>query len=88
MVLTGGASQLPGVRELAGQILDKQARMGRPTQLSGLAEATCGPAFATCAGLLAFSVDDRGEARPRPVRDREPTDGMFNRLGGWFRENF
>jgi cell division protein FtsA len=88
VVLTGGASQLPGVRELAGQILDKQARMGRPTQLSGLAEATCGPAFATCAGLLAFAVDDRGEARPRPVRDSEPTDGMINRLGGWFRENF
>ena len=30
VVLTGGASQLPGARELARLVLDKQIRMGRP----------------------------------------------------------
>ncbi|HLJ64403.1 MAG TPA: cell division protein FtsA, partial [Stellaceae bacterium] len=30
VVLTGGACQLPGTRELAGLILDKQIRIGRP----------------------------------------------------------
>src|SRR5437879_11565897 len=45
VVLTGGACQLHGVRELAGLILDKQARIGRPTRINGLAEATQGPAF-------------------------------------------
>jgi len=39
VVLTGGASQLPGVRELAADIIDKQVRMGRPKAIEGLAEA-------------------------------------------------
>src|SRR5262249_59131191 len=43
IVLTGGASQLTGVRELAQLVLDKQVRMGRPIRLAGLAEATGGP---------------------------------------------
>ncbi len=36
VVLTGGACQLHGVRELAGLILDKQVRIGRPTRINGL----------------------------------------------------
>src|SRR3546814_4208176 len=43
VVLTGGASQLAGVRELAALVLDKQVRMGRPIRVAGLAEATAGP---------------------------------------------
>jgi len=35
VVLTGGASQLGGVRELAGLVLDKQIRMGRPIRIGG-----------------------------------------------------
>ncbi|MEE2687956.1 MAG: cell division protein FtsA [Pseudomonadota bacterium] len=88
VVLTGGASQLPGVRELAGQLLDKQTRMGRPIKVSGLAEATCGPAFSVCAGLLSLAVDDRGEAWPPPSLETPKMHGMFGKLGGWLRANF
>ena len=88
VVLTGGASQLPGVRELAGQLLDKQTRMGRPIKVSGLAEATCGPAFSVCAGLLSLAVDDRGEAWPPPPIEIPKTHGVFGKLGGWLRANF
>ncbi|WP_425405966.1 cell division protein FtsA [Hwanghaeella sp.] len=88
VVLTGGAAQLPGLRELAGQILDKQVRIGRPLRISGLAEATGGPAFATCAGLLMFAVDDRGEARSAQAQKAPANGSLFGRLGGWFRENF
>jgi cell division protein FtsA len=71
VVLTGGASQLPGARELAQRMLDKQVRLGRPLRVArpstlsgrsggasftGLAESTSGPAFATTAGLLAISM--------------------------------
>ena len=88
VVLTGGASQLPGVREFAGQILDKQVRMGRPIRVSGLAEATCGPAFSACAGLLLVAVDDRGEAWPPPTEDNGRSERFLGRIGGWFRANF
>jgi len=88
VVLTGGASQLPGVVELARQILNKQVRLGRPRGLTGLAEATSGPAFSACAGLLSFAVDDRGDARGLAVPKHESNGGIFYRIGGWLRENF
>ncbi|HEV8030428.1 MAG TPA: cell division protein FtsA [Stellaceae bacterium] len=85
VVLTGGACQLHGVRELAGHILDKQVRIGRPSRIRGLAEATHGPAFSTAAGLLLFAVSERAES-PRPVR--LASNGIFNRVSQWIRENF
>jgi len=88
VVLTGGACQLPGVVELARQILNKQIRLGRPRGLTGLAEATSGPAFSACAGLLSFAVDDRGDARGLAIPKHETNGGIFSRIGGWLRENF
>ncbi len=85
VVLTGGACQLQGVRELAGLILDKQVRIGRPMRIKGLAEATHGPAFSTAAGLLLFAMSERAES-PRPPRSAP--SGMFGRVGQWLRENF
>jgi cell division protein FtsA len=84
IVLTGGACQLHGVRELAALILDKQVRIGRPTRISGLAEATHGPAFSTAAGLLHFAVSERIEP-PRPSR---PPNGLLGRVSHWLRDNF
>lgn len=88
VVLTGGASQLTGVRELASQLLDKQVRLGRPIGVSGLAEATGGPAFATGAGLLSYAADNRGEVRPVRNRVSNTTSGPFSRFGGWIRDHF
>ena len=56
--------------------------------LTGLAEATSGPAFSACAGLLSFAVDDRGDARGLAIPKNETTGGIFSRIGGWLRENF
>ncbi len=88
IVLTGGASQLPGTRELAALILDKQIRAGRPLRIEGLAEATGGPAFSTSAGLVKFALSERAET-PRPGRSfTEDSSGLFVRFGHWIRENF
>jgi cell division protein FtsA len=84
VVLTGGACQLHGARELAGLILDKQVRIGRPARIKGLAEATHGPAFSTAAGLLLFALSERAEA---PIPVRPASNGIFGRVGQWLREN-
>ena len=88
VVLTGGASQLPGTRELAGLILDKQIRVGRPLRIEGLAEATGGPAFATSAGLVHFALSERAETPRRGRALAEEPGGVFVRFGHWIRENF
>ena len=85
VVLTGGACQLHGVRELAGLILDKQVRIGRPIRVKGLAEATHGPAFSTAAGLLQFAGSEEAVA-PRP--QRAAAAGIFGRVSQWVRQNF
>ncbi len=88
VVLTGGASQLPGVRELAALHLDKQVRIGRPHSVLGLAEATSGPAYAVCAGLLSCA-SGRELAAPSETATEDSQPGNFmGRLGEWVREHF
>ncbi len=88
VVLTGGAAQLPGTRELAGLILDKQIRVGKPLRIAGLAEATGGPAFATSAGLVQFAVSERAETLRQGSALAEEPSGLFGRVGVWVREHF
>lgn len=88
VILTGGTSQLPGLRELTSQILDKQVRLGRPKPAEGLAEAVSGPAFSTCAGLLLFAVNEIAEAPIGAHRLLEEPVGRLSRIGHWIRENF
>jgi cell division protein FtsA len=88
VVLTGGASQLPGVRELASSIINKQVRMGRPKAMEGMAEAITGPAFATSVGLLHYAVSNKAEAPSAAYYSPEQPNRGFGRLGQWIRENF
>jgi cell division protein FtsA len=88
LVLTGGASQLQGVRELAALVLEKQVRMGKPMRISGMAEANTGPAFATSVGLLRYAIDKRADARDHMDTLPAGIPGGFGRIGQWLRENF
>ena len=86
VVLTGGACQLAGVRELAAHMLGKQVRLGRPSALRGLPDAAAGPAFATAAGLLAWAA---GAGRTLPDIDLElerRLRGMLRRVVDFLRE--
>ncbi|WP_420349767.1 cell division protein FtsA [Pelagibius sp.] len=88
VVLTGGGCQLPGTRELASMVLDKQVRIGRPAGVLGLAEATSGPAFATCAGLLNYAVTADAAVPGEASLEAQEMGGLIGRLGHWFREHF
>ncbi|WES30626.1 cell division protein FtsA [Varunaivibrio sulfuroxidans] len=88
VVLTGGGCQLPGVQEMAGEILQKQIRIGRPRTLPGLAEMVSGPAFATAVGLLSYAASSSQDVAGRAYRPCEESDGRWSRLGRWIKENF
>ena len=85
MVLTGGASQLAGARDLAQVILDKPVRLGKPSRIAGLTEATGGPAFTVAAGLLLHTVNPPLEI-PISGPGAAP-GGLWGRLSQWLREN-
>jgi cell division protein FtsA len=90
VVLTGGASQLTGLADLAARILRRPVRIGRPLGLAGLPEAAKGPAFAVAAGLLVYPQAAHLEHfEPRRTRQlMTGTGGYMARVGRWLRESF
>ena len=87
-VLTGGACQLAGTRELAARILNKQVRLGRPQAFAGLAAASAGPDYAAAIGLVMA-----GASMPPDVINPEmavtppgESKGFWKRLTGRFLE--
>jgi cell division protein FtsA len=90
VVLTGGASQLSGLAELASRILKRPVRVGRPLGVAGLPEAAKGPAFAVAAGLLVYPQAAHLEHfEPRRTRQlMTGTGGYMTRVGRWLRESF
>jgi cell division protein FtsA len=90
VILTGGASQLTGVAELATRTLGRQVRVGRPLGIAGLPEAAKGAAFAACSGLLVYPQAAHLEHfEPRRTRQLVTgTDGYFARVGRWLKESF
>jgi cell division protein FtsA len=85
VVLTGGACQLAGARDLAGRILNKQVRLGRPSALRGLPDSATGPAFATAAGLLAWTAGEGRTMRDVDLEVDRPT-GLIRRIVNFLRE--
>ncbi len=84
-VLTGGACQLAGSRELAGRILNKQVRIGRPHAFPGLPAASTGPDYATAVGLLMAGATMPPEIlNPDLAESQAPetSKGWLNRLTG------
>jgi cell division protein FtsA len=90
IVITGGASQLTGIPELATRILNRPARIGRPLGLSRLPNAAKSATFAVPAGLLVYPQFAHLEfTEPHPRRRAATgTDGYFGKVGRWLREGF
>jgi cell division protein FtsA len=90
VVLTGGGSQLTGLREFAGRVFSKAVRLSRPRHLPGLPEHGIGPAFSTATGLLIFSQSRRGEisAPSQPLLHLATGTGYLARVGQWIKESF
>lgn len=87
VVLTGGGSQLAGLRELSQLILDKQVRLGRPIRISGLPDAVSGPNFSTVAGLLSYYVSHHHEM-PTEVSAKADSGSLWSRIRNWWKENW
>lgn len=87
VVLTGGASQLPGLRDLGQLVLDKQVRLGRPLRVGALPESVSGPAFATTAGLLTF-MSEHADEMPAAIMAQAEPGNLWDRVRLWLRENW
>ncbi|MDH7789486.1 cell division protein FtsA [Ochrobactrum sp. AN78] len=91
VVLTGGASQLPGMPEAARRILARNVRIGRPLGIAGLPEAAKGAAFSATVGLLIYpqvaGIEERS-VKAASSGHMTGTGGRIQRVGQWLRESF
>lgn len=90
VVLTGGGAQLPGLADLAAQMLGRQVRVARPVGVTGLPDSAKGPPFAAAVGLTVYP-QIAGVEHFEPERRlfaATGTDGYISRVGRWIRESF
>ena len=88
VVLTGGGSHLSGIRDVAGMILDKQVRLGKPRNVLNLPDNLYNPAFSTAVGLLQFALN-YSEKKPGKIINKPAHSGTsFGKIFGWMKQNF
>jgi cell division protein FtsA len=88
IVLTGGASQVPGLDTLAPKILGQQVRIGRPLRVHGLPQAATGSAFASAVGLSLFAAHPQDEWWDFEMPADRGAPRSLKRAVKWFKENW
>jgi len=88
VVLTGGASQIPGLDGLASRILGQQVRLGRPLRVQGLPQAATGPAFAAAVGLTLFAAHPQDEWWDFEIPNEKYSARSLKRAVKWFKDNW
>lgn len=86
-VITGGSSQIAGMKEVASEVLDCPLRMGKPEKLTGMADVLKNPSYSTSVGLLRMGLDfdeslelDKEDSLPSL-----PVSGIGQMLGNFLR---
>jgi len=83
LVICGGTANLPGIVELAEGVTRLPVRIGTPTNLAGVADILCDPAYATSVGLLLWK--SRNEGVQRLLTKRGGLLGFMSRVFRLFR---
>ena len=88
IVLTGGASQIPGLDVLAPKILGQRVRLGRPMRVQGLPQAASSAAFSAAVGLSLFAANPQDEWWDfETPAERYPARSL-RRAMRWLKENW
>jgi len=82
VVITGGASVMPGMTRAGEAVFEMPVRLGLPAQISGLTDLVNTPMYATGVGLALFGRD-RLLAGETYHFDRRSIRGAFRRVTGW-----
>ena len=89
-MLTGGASSLGGLTELAEEIFETPVRLGVPSHIGGLQDVVRSPMYATGVGLVLFGLSQsraQNQSRFR-IRDESIFGRVKQRMRDWFYSEF
>jgi cell division protein FtsA len=87
LVLTGGTASLPGIDELAEQVMRMPVRTGVPKEIHGLADTLNSPAYATAVGLLRWASRENGHNGHKPLAFKSPIEfkGVWENIRQWLK---
>jgi len=79
VVITGGASLMPGIDQVANERFRLPVRIGKPHDVSGLADVVASPAHATAVGLVRFGMEQGISSAPavKRLKNEGASDGGF-----------
>lgn len=86
IVLTGGASMMPGVIELAERVFQMPVRIGFPERVTGLIDVVRNPKFSTGIGLLLYGYSQEFGKGGDP--SASGGSNMWGKMRSWFSGNF
>ena len=77
---------MPGMREVASMVLDKQVRIGRPRNIENIPQVLHNPVFSTALGLLLFAVNNMERKIVKKVNVSTASDGLFKKIFELFKK--
>ncbi|NOY52461.1 MAG: cell division protein FtsA [Deltaproteobacteria bacterium] len=87
LVVTGGTALLEGVVEIAEEVMQLPARLGKPRDIGGLVDVISSPMYATAIGLVQYGFENLADSALSPSGE-----GLFNktwvRMKRWLGEFF
>ena len=91
VVLTGGASQLEGLVEMAEFIFEIPVRRGSPTSVGGLTDVVKSAEYATAGGLIQYGYNQNKNLYIKlgqEMKSSDSVDGLSRRLKDFFGQIF
>jgi len=88
IVLTGGASKMKGLIQLAEEVFRVPVRLGSPTHVTGLTDVLDNPMHATGVGLLHYSHTQQENPMSFESTEDGSSEGVWKRMRSWFGKHF
>jgi len=88
IVLTGGASAMEGIADLAESVFQCPVRIGTPIGLGGLIDVVNNPMYATSTGLIQYGLRADSSGKTRQLQGRNMFEKIFSRMRDWAEEFF
>ena len=84
-VITGGSSQLQGMREIMQTHFNRTVRVAIPQGLQGIGDVVNTPTFSLCGGLLHYAMMDYQGLQMHTALEKPK--GIFGRAWKWIRQH-
>ena len=84
IVITGGASQVKHIVDLAEKVFEVPVRVGAPENISGIEGVLNNPSCSTAVGLLQYGLKQSYDGHDKP---RQQSDSLFARMKNWLKGN-